>query len=132
MKKRIINYVQETDKLLESNQKLTKEDLENHLRQIGFFQHERLIHLIVTVFTGIIAVLCLLFGLLTQNLSLLLLFILILCLFVPYILHYYLLENNVQKMYEQYDKLITKLKWLVFFKQKKKIINLQFVQSSLS
>ena len=39
MKKRIINYVQETDKLLESNQKLTKEDLENHLRQIGFFQH---------------------------------------------------------------------------------------------
>ena len=28
MKKRIINYVQETDKLLESNQKLTKEDLE--------------------------------------------------------------------------------------------------------
>lgn len=119
MKKRIINYVQETDKLLESNQKLTKEDLENHLRQIGFFQHERLIHLIVTVFTGIIAVLCLLFGLLTQNLSLLLLFILLLCLFVPYILHYYLLENNVQKMYEQYDKLITKLKWLVFFKQKK-------------
>ena len=119
MKKRIINYVQETDKLLESNQKLTKEDLENHLRQIGFFQHERLIHLIVTVFTGIIAVLCLLFGLLTQNLSLLLLFILLLCLFVPYILHYYLLENNVQKMYEQYDKLIMKLKWLVFFKQKK-------------
>lgn len=110
MKKRIINYVQETDKLLESNQKLTKEDLENHLRQIGFFQHERLIHLIVTVFTGIIAVLCLLFGLLTQNLSLLLLFILLLCLFIPYILHYYLLENNVQKMYEQYDKLITKLK----------------------
>lgn len=132
MKKRIINYVQETDKLLESNQKLTKEDLENHLRQIGFFQHERLIHLIVTVFTGIIAVLCLLFGLLTQNLGLLLLFILLLCLFVPYILHYYLLENNVQKMYEQYDKLIMKLKWLVFLNKKKKIINLQFVQSSLS
>lgn len=48
MKKRILNYVKETDKLLESN-KLTKEDLENHLRQISFFQHERLIHLIVSL-----------------------------------------------------------------------------------
>ena len=56
----------------------------------------------------IIAILFLLFGLLEENLGLLVAFLGLMCLFVPYILHYYLLENNVQKMYYQYDKLLKK------------------------
>ncbi len=101
MKERILNYVQETDKIIENSEKVTKERLDYHLIQIEQFQHERLIHLIVTVFVGMLAILFLLFGLLIAFLGLL-------CLFIPYILHYYLLENNVQKMYYQYDKLINK------------------------
>ena len=32
--------------------------------------------------------------------------VLSLVLLVPYVSHYYLLENNVQRMYKQYDKMI--------------------------
>lgn len=108
MKERILNYVQETDKLLERIEKIDEDRIEYHLIQIEQFQHERLIHLIVTVFVGTIAILFLLFGLLEENIGLLIAFLGLICLFIPYILHYYLLENNVQKMYYQYDKLIKK------------------------
>ena len=108
MKERILNYVQETDKIIERQEKITKERLDYHLIQIKQFQHERLIHLIVTIFVGTLAILFLLFGLLIENIGLLIAFLGLLCLFIPYILHYYLLENNVQKMYYQYDKLINK------------------------
>lgn len=108
MKERILDYVKETDKLIEGKDKITKERLDYHLIQIEQFQHERLIHLIVTASVGIIAILFLLFGLLEENLGLLVAFLGLMCLFVPYILHYYLLENNVQKMYYQYDKMINK------------------------
>lgn len=108
MKERILNYVQETDKIIERQEKIAKERIDYHLIQIEQFQHERLIHLIVTVFVGTLAILFLLFGLLIENIGLLIAFLGLLCLFIPYILHYYLLENNVQKMYYQYDKLINK------------------------
>ena len=44
--------------------------------------------------------------LMTDNMGLLLLALLLIVLLAPYIRHYYLLENGVQKMYVQYDKLI--------------------------
>lgn len=105
MKERILNYVQKTDKLIEEKEKISEERIKYHLIQIEQFQHERLIHLIVTVFTGLLAILCLLFGMLIENIILLIAFLLLLFLFIPYIMHYYLLENNIQKMYKQYDKL---------------------------
>ncbi len=108
MKERILNYVEQTEKDINSKEKITKERLDYHLIQIQQFQHERLIHLIVTAFVGTVAMLFLLFGLLEENIGLLIAFLALVCLFIPYILHYYLLENNVQKMYYQYDKLKTK------------------------
>ncbi len=106
MKERILNYVKETDNLINKKEKVSKERLEYHLIQIEQFQHERLIHLIVTVFVGIVAILFFLFGMFLQNIGILLVFISLVCLFIPYILHYYLLENNVQKLYSQYDELL--------------------------
>ena len=66
--------------------------LQDHLRQIAFFQHERLIHLIVT-------------ALFAQLIQLTVLTAALLVLLIPYIFHYYLLENEVQKMYAQYDEI---------------------------
>lgn len=71
--------------------------------QIQFFQHERLVHLIVTVLFALLTVLTLFVSLLIKNILLLVLFILFLVLLVPYIYHYYILENGVQKLYEYYD-----------------------------
>jgi hypothetical protein len=38
-----------------------------------------------------------------------LLFAAILVLLIPYIMHYYLLENGVQKMYRQYDEMLRRV-----------------------
>ena len=80
------------------------------INYIIFFQHERLVHLIVTFFVGIAMVLFFIGFLITKNLLVFVLFALLLCLFVPYIFHYYYLENNVQKLYDYYlqSKRITK------------------------
>ncbi len=97
------NYLTEIDKLLSEDKIKNKDEiLENHLHQISFFQHERFVHLIVTVFVGICTTLFLLFGILLSNIYVLLLFGLTFILFVPYIFHYYFLENGVQKLYHQY------------------------------
>ena len=97
------NYLTEIDKILSENKIKNKDEiLENHLHQISLFQHERFVHLIVTVFVGICTTLFLLFGILLSNIYVLLLFGLTFILFVPYIFHYYFLENGVQKLYHQY------------------------------
>jgi len=90
-----------------SAQKQNKgEILREMLVQIGFFQHERLIHLIVTVlfaFLTIFTIACSCFSDNSYGISFLLLCVLCLILLVPYIHHYYVLENGVQKLYEIYD-----------------------------
>lgn len=79
--------------------------MENHLRQIAFFQHERLIHLMVTLAFAVL--LFMTFALLLMGCTpvLCLLFVLFLALLIPYIFHYYWLENGVQRMVRQYDAL---------------------------
>ena len=74
------------------------------INYIIFFQHERLVHLIVTFFVGIAMVLFFIGFLTTQNILVFVLFTLLLCLFIPYIFYYYYLENNVQKLYDYYFK----------------------------
>jgi len=99
MKMKLHDYIQ----LLDSG----KEKID--INYIIFFQHERLVHLIVTFFVGIAMVLFFIGFLITENILVFILFILLLCLFIPYIFHYYYLENNVQKLYDYYlKKRITK------------------------
>lgn len=78
------------------------------LVQIQFFQHERLIHLIVTVLFAVLTVITLFACLLIMQPVLLLLELLFLVLLVPYIKHYYLLENGTQTLYEYYDRITEK------------------------
>ena len=113
MKKRLTQYLLHMDELLEhmssdrKNQEMNLTDImDNHLKQISFFMHERLIHLIVTVIFAIGVFMTVFTYLLTDNIGLMLLALLLIILLVPYIKHYYLLENNKKKMYIQYDKLI--------------------------
>lgn len=112
MEQRILSYRKYMDELLagESFAQLSKEEREQlkreHLTQISFFQHERLIHLIVTVTFAIMELLSVLLTLLFPGIATMLLTVAILILLIPYIRHYYILENEVQKMYGQYDKLL--------------------------
>lgn len=112
MEKRILRYRHYMDELLsdiESSHNKSKEELETlraeHLVQVSFFQHERLIHLIVTVLFALLEVISLVMVMMSPELFTLLLTVTVLILLLPYIRHYYILENEVQKMYKQYDKL---------------------------
>lgn len=108
MKKRILAYRQRIDACLSG--KIPVDDwnalLSEHLVQIGFFQHERLVHLIVTVLFAFLAFMTVITEIITDFLPLLGLFALLLVLLIPYVKHYYLLENEVQKMYVQYDEIL--------------------------
>jgi Ca2+/Na+ antiporter len=70
-----------------------------HRTQIAFLQQERLIHLLVTLFFGVCTLLVLLFLALHPQLLVGVLLLLLLALLVPYIAHYYKLENGVQRWY---------------------------------
>lgn len=115
MKNRILTYRKYIDSLLQSQDDCDwKYIKQEHLTQLAFFQHERLVHLIVTITFAILELLSVcayvVVGALDSSLSfpLLVLSLVILILLVPYIKHYYLLENEVQKMYIQYDRICEK------------------------
>ena len=112
MKKRILEYRGRIDNLLIENSEDTDWDavLTEHLIQIGFFQHERLIHLIVTVIFALLEIISVSTYIVSGEIYVIALVLIILVLLVPYIAHYYLLENETQKMYEQYDKIVLKCK----------------------
>lgn len=113
MEQRILQYRKSIDEWLEKteqsaqvSQEILRDKMEEHLNQIGFFQHERLIHLIVTVTFALLEMLAILLNVISDSLFSLLLPVVILILLVPYIRHYYILENEVQKMYVQYDQML--------------------------
>ncbi len=102
MKKYLYDYIKEIDNLL-TNKKINKDIIDNHLIKIQFFQHERLIHLLVTLFYAIIFLIFLGLGFVHYSFFIIafILMIFLLC----YIIHYFHLENGVQYLYKQYDKL---------------------------
>lgn len=105
MEQSIKTQSQEGGNAEQITQELVRDKLQEHLVQVGFFQHERLIHLIVTVTFALLEMLAIVLSVISDSLFTLLLPIVILILLIPYIRHYYILENEVQKMYVQYDRM---------------------------
>lgn len=103
MKKYIYDYIEKIDKLLEDNPKNIEKIREEHLIKISFFQHERLIHLLVTLFYCICMLIFMGLGVLFIGFFIIGIILMIFVLF--YIIHYFRLENSVQYMYKQYDKM---------------------------
>jgi len=97
-------YLQSFIKLAEGmKEKHTEEDMRELLTHIRFFQHERLIHLIVTITVAMALIIISLFTITNPSVMLFILDLLLLVLLIPYIMHYYFLENGVQKLYAIYD-----------------------------
>lgn len=108
MKERILNYRKSIDQLLENPDSGTDwaKVLKTHMDQVAFFQHERLIHLIVTALVAVLMVMCIGIAIIAGEPLMFLLALPLFVLLVPYLGHYYLLENEVQKMYGQYDRIV--------------------------
>lgn len=110
MYKRLCEYIEYIDEQTggERLSKLSAEERrelkEQLLVQTQFFQHERLIHLIVTHIFAMITIVTLVAMMYFKTIPILILFVLELSLLFPYIVHYYHLENGTQKLYTFYDR----------------------------
>jgi len=85
------------------NKKLGRDDLAAllayHDKQIQWMQHERLVHLIVTLFVCLFTLLALGFACFAVSWPALLLCVVFIVLSVAYLVHYFRLENGVQRWY---------------------------------
>lgn len=126
MEQRILQYRKFMDEellRLSKEQNVTGEEIsrikKEHLVQISLFQHERLVHLIVTVTFALLEMLAILLTVVSGELFPILLSGALLILLIPYVRHYYILENEVQKMYGQYDALYSLSMGNTAFRQRK-------------
>lgn len=112
MGKKLKSYILELKKLLDSGEKIENiEGLKKELlTEIQFWQHERLIHLIVTVLFALLAMSMIIVLFFYQSIQVLVLLGMFIILLVPYIRHYYILENGVQRLYTFYEELTRRQK----------------------
>ena len=102
MRKYIKEYLLEIEKCKD------KKEIDNLKTKISFFQHERLIHLIVTLFFALFSIIFTCICFYTKNILLYVITIVLYIIDIFYIVHYYVLENGVQKLYKIFDKLNSK------------------------
>lgn len=101
--KGITAFIKEHNAYLHETE-IDQNTLSFHLIQIGFLQHERLVHLIVMLFIALSTLICLALYLLFNLWLFMAAFGLLLLLTLFYILHYYKLENTVIQWYWVYDE----------------------------
>lgn len=82
-----------------------KDLLDYHDKQIQWMQHERFVHLITMLFVCLFTLLSLGFAVLAPALPAIALCALLMLLTLAYIIHYYRLENNVQRWYDLSHKM---------------------------
>ncbi len=107
MGKKLKSYILLLQTLIDSGKIEDIDALKRELLvEIGFWQHERLIHLLVTILFALLTMSVFILILFYQTWGVLLLLAAMLCLLVPYIRHYFILENGVQALYVVYENLL--------------------------
>jgi len=79
-----------------------------HERKLSYFQHERLIHLFVMLTTSLATLLSFFFTLLLDIPAFFIVTFALLILSIAYVIHYFKLENGVQRLYNISDQIETK------------------------
>lgn len=113
MTKAIKEYKAKLDTMLISDNKKTDwaKVCEELTEKIKFYQHERLVHLIVTMTVSVMLVISVLAAYIAPEVTPIY-FILIglfLVLDAPYLFYYFMLENAVQDIYKYYDRVREKI-----------------------
>ncbi len=99
----VSEFIKEHEDLLRED-RFDRDFLDFHLKQIGFLQHERLVHLLVMLFVILCALTFMALFLFLDIILFLAVFVLLMVLAVFYILHYYKLENTVIEWYFIYNQ----------------------------
>ena len=103
MKEYMKEYINEIDKLINDNHKFSNDEIDDFLFKMELFQKERVIHLVITLSYVFFTIL---FLFLTKYIFMMFIIFFILLIFDGfYVYHYFFLENSVQYMYNQYDKM---------------------------
>lgn len=107
MGKKLKAYILELQLLIESGEEIKELEKQKQelLTEIGFWQHERLIHLMVTILFAMLTMAVFILILFYHSWGVLALLAALLILLVPYIRHYFILENGVQTLYVFYEEL---------------------------
>ena len=104
MKKELYYYIDKIDILLKDNKKIDENIIKNHLIKINFFQHERLVNLLIVLFYFVFTIM---FICLSTTMPLFLIISVLLLLFlIFYVINYFKIESGVHYLYIQYDKLM--------------------------
>ena len=114
MKNYIQSYIKYVDDILDNNKRVNYKKLkEEHLIKISFFQHERIVHLLVTLFYALFSILFIFLSI--KFIIFLFISVLLLIFLIFYVVYYFWLENNVQYLYRQYDEINKRINKSVFF-----------------
>ena len=105
MLKKLDDYAMYLEQRASQGTPLSSEELLSVRTHICFFQHERLVHELVMILFALLTVGGFLFFVALPDYLVLVLDFLFLGLLIPYIRHYYGLENGVQKLYSLYSRL---------------------------
>ena len=107
MKKDAMAWTAHMEALL-AGESAESEDYERHLTHIGWLQHERLVHLLVLMLTAVGTMITFLLAMIEGGWLYILLFLLLM-LTGFYVVHYFFLENTVQRWYRMADALHDKV-----------------------
>lgn len=106
MEKTVLTRVKEAEDFLAAGKTENRDEYLKYLaRWIGYIQHERLIHLIVTMSFAIMSMLTIVIFFISEVVPMLwalFIFVVTLCFYVR---HYFILENKTQYLYDLYDKI---------------------------
>lgn len=105
MLKKMSDYEQFLLKTVEAGEPVSAEFLLSVRTHVGFFQHERLVHELVMILFALLSVGGVLFFVALPSVGVFCLDVLFMALLVPYVKHYFGLENGVQRLYDVYEKL---------------------------
>ncbi len=111
MGKYISDYIKYIEKILEED----KEDTDyeklraDFLLKLSFFQHERFVHLVVTVMVAIVLFISVIYIFMTGLRLMAALSIILLGLVFAYLIYYYFIENAVMGMYKTYDRIMARI-----------------------
>ena len=105
MLKKLSDYEKTLQGLVAAGRPLSADQLQSVATRIGFFQHERLAHELVMILFAVLSVGGVFFFVAFPEIPIFCLDVLFFALLVPYIKHYYGLENGVQRLQDLYAQL---------------------------
>lgn len=110
MEKRIKEYISKTQEWLTHKDVLSPAERERfrqeYLVHLSFYQHERLVHLLVTILFAVLTFLTIGIAVVGEYPVMFAVTGVLMVLLIPYIRHYYFLENSVQSMYDLYEEIV--------------------------